>query len=125
MSSSYGYLRYVGKSSLPTPVRTKELHPYSYDPFTLWHRGGNENANGTIYTDRLYQWDYVKHDELCKRHFGDTGQYWDRRSPTAVQEFLREWCEDKNLLLIEIMEYCNYSTGYPVWRLDYRSSKGT
>ena len=76
-------------------------------------------ANGTVYTDRLLQWDFAKHDRLCEKHFGDTGQYWDRRDPNLIANFLRDWYDNPEIVLCEVIEYCNVSTGYPTWRLDF------
>ena len=106
------------------PVRrTKMSHPYSYDGFVLWRGGANKEATGTIYSDRLLQWDWDKHNRLCEKHFGNKGQLWDNRDPKLIEAFLRDWCEDPGLKLIFIMEYCNQASGYPCWRFDYRSSK--
>lgn len=27
--------------------------------------------NNTVYSDRLYQWDYKKYNELCRKHWGE------------------------------------------------------
>jgi len=114
---------YVDERGEPVK-RTRHTHPYSYDGYVQWRGGENEECNGTVYSDRLLQWDYDKHNDLCKRIFGDTGQHWNpsNRDPKKIEQFLQEWMEDPGLKLILIMEYCNASSGYPVWRLDYKSS---
>lgn len=99
-------------------VRTKHSHPYSYDPITLYINSVVK-PTGTIYTDRLLQWDRSKHDSLCEKHFGDSGQLWDARRPEKIEAFLRDWCEDQGLQLCAVIEYCNAASGYPTWRLDY------
>lgn len=96
--------------------KTKFSHPYSYDPFYIWK--SNTKPNNTYYTDHLYSWDYKKHNELCKKHFGDEGQRWNRRNPLKIQEFLREYTGNQELILCRVIEYCNVSNGYPLWRLD-------
>lgn len=101
--------------------RTKETHPYNYDGFVQWRGGPNSAANGTIYSDRLLQWDYDKHNLLCKKHFGNRGQWWNQREPEKIEAFLRDWCDEPNLKLILVMEYCNQSSGYPCWRFDYHT----
>ncbi len=101
--------------------RSKATHPYTYDGFVQWRGGANNEANSTIYSDRLFQWNAAKHDELCMKHFGNTGQYWNLREPEKIESFLRDWTENQNLKLIFVMEYCNQATGYPCWRFDYAS----
>lgn len=101
-------------------VRTKATHPYSYDPFTMWR--GPVEPDGSVYTDRLMQWDNKKHDELCLKHFGDTGQYWSQRRTGQIQEFLRDYLDAPNLVLCEVQEHCNQSNGFPCWYFSYRIS---
>lgn len=106
------------------PVRrTKISHPYNYDDFVLWRGGENKEANGSAYSDRLFQWDPKKHDRLCMKHFGDKGQYWDNRDIQKIEAFLRDYNDDPKLKLIYIMQCCNQATGYPCWCFCYRSSK--
>jgi hypothetical protein len=104
-------------------VRTKQSHPYSYDGFVTYRNGKNEESTGTIYSDRLLKWDYEKSRSLMKKHFNESGDYWDRRDPLKIQSFLREWTGDNELKLVLVMQYCNVSNGYPVWRFDYAASK--
>ena len=105
-----------------SPVEhTKQERPYSYSGFVQWRGGENAEANGTIYSDRLLQWDYEKHNRLCHKHFGNEGQWWNRREPSKIEAFLRDWCDDQSLKLILVMEYCNVASGYPCWRFDYKS----
>lgn len=119
--------RYGNRSHGPidehgNPVtRTKQTHPYSYDGFVQYRGGKNEEANDTIYSDRLLMWDFNKHDELCKKHFDNTSQYWSQRDHGSVEAFLRDWTDNQDLKLILIMEYCNVSNGYPCWRFDFKS----
>lgn len=103
-------------------TRSKMTHPYSYDPFVIW-KDPNLTATNTVYSDRLHQWDYKKHNDLCEKHFGNQGQYWDRRAPKAIEAFLRDYNDNPTLELVRIVEYCNASNGYPCWRLDYTESK--
>lgn len=102
--------------------KSKVEYPYSYDPIIQFLLPGVE-ANNTIYTDRLLQWDFPRHDELCLKHFGDSGQYWDYRSSVAIEAFLKDWVGDKELVLVSKTEYCDRSSGHPTWRLDFKSTK--
>lgn len=116
------YISGVDENGKPVK-KTVFSHPYSYDGFVTWRGGKNSEANNTIYSDRLWQWDYKKTDELCMKHFGDKSQYFSGRSPEKVEAFLREYTGQKELKLIYIMEYCNQSSGYPYWRFEYHVPK--
>ena len=78
-----------------------------------------QKATDTVYSDRLYQWDSKKHDELCTKHFGNTGQYWDNRKPEEIEAFLRDYCNEPKIVLCRIEQHENRATGYPLWRIDY------
>jgi hypothetical protein len=100
------------------PVRkTKYSHPYNYDPFVLWQGEGESNA--ADYSDRLLQWDYDKHNELCMKHFGNVRQRWNDRDPQKIEAFLRDYHNRPEIKLVKIMEMCNVSSGYPLWCFFY------
>lgn len=101
--------------------RTKQEYPYSYDGFVCWRGGSNSEVNASVYHDRMQQWDYEKY-QRCSKKQGDPGLMRDK-NPTQIEAFLREYMDDDKLRLIIIMEYCNMSSGYPVWRFDYNTSK--
>lgn len=100
--------------------RTKREFPYSYDGFVTYRSGKNEEVAGTVYSDRLSQQDYKRNRELKLKHFGDTSDYFNSRNPIKIQDFLREHLNIPELKIIFIMEYCNRSSGYPVWRFDFK-----
>jgi len=101
--------------------KSKSSHPYNYDPILIW---GVEEAetSGSLYTDRLLMWDHEKHNTLCKKHFGDEGQYWNNRDPKLIEAFLQDWHENPELSLVYITEFCNASNGYPCWLLGFNDS---
>ncbi len=111
-------LTYVDEHGQPV-ARTPITHPYCYDGFVVWRSDKKAKCTGTIYSDRLLQWDFDKHDRLCQKHFGNRGQYWRDRAPKLIEAFLRDWTGNPNLRLILVMEYCNQASGYPCWRFDY------
>jgi hypothetical protein len=117
------FSQYVNEFGEPVK-RDKWQYPYSYDGFITWRGGKNEEVNSTIYSDRLLQWDMKKYDELSKKHFGNAGQIFYDRQPKDIESFLRDWTGDIKLKLIFVMEYCNVSSGFPLWRFDYRTSVG-
>jgi hypothetical protein len=61
--------------------------------------------------------DWDKHNELCRKHFGNEGQYWHDRPTDKIQAFLSDWV-GKPVILIALIQYCNVSNGYPHWRFD-------
>lgn len=114
------------------PPWSKRDYPYCYDPFTIWGAPRpSKECNGTVYTDRLDQWDRNKYDQLACKHYrrGDNGyeRPFDSHNCKGhlIEAFLRDWFDDPNLKLLRVIEYCNPGTGYQTWRLDYRSTKET
>ena len=99
--------------------RTKATHPWSYDGFIIFRALPNSEINSTLYTDRLKGHYPEKWDELCNKHFGEAGDYFDHRDPEAIEAFLCDLL-DKPIQIVFIMEYCNHATGYPVWRIDIK-----
>lgn len=104
----------VGEDGRPVE-RTKWEFPYSYDPFVIWSNGGQ--ANETVYTDRLSQWDYEKTERLITKHL--RGMRWENAPPERIENFLREYLNVPTLELVRVMECCNWSNGFPLWRLDF------
>lgn len=109
--------------------RTPFTHPYNYDPFPTficenYSQYATNISRSTIYSDRLRQWDWDKYNELCRKHFGDEGHYWDQRKPEAIEAFLRDWTDNPNLKLLMIEQQCNHATGYPLWRFDFTANAG-
>ena len=103
-----------------TGIRTKYSHPYSYDPFVVWR--GTEKPDGSVYTDRLFQWDSQKHNMLCMKHFGNQGQHWSERDASKIEAFLRDYLDAPNLVLCEVQEHCNHGSGFPCWYLAFRKN---
>jgi hypothetical protein len=102
--------------------RSKWDYPYSYSGFVQERVLPNSEATGTVYTDRLLQWDYKKARDLIAKHWPkDQGDYWSNRSAAEIQNFLRDYLDKPNLQVVLVMEYCNMSSGYPVWRIDYKA----
>lgn len=100
--------------------RTKDKYPYSYDGFIIHRSLPNEETTHTLYSDRLHTNYYKNWSSLSNKHFGSNGDYfWDRK-PENIQAFLCELLNKPDLKLVLIMEYCNLSNGYPVWRFDVK-----
>lgn len=112
------------------PRWTKQSHPYCYDPFTIWGRPyPDKECNGTVYTDRLDQWDSATYARLAKKHYRSGDNNYERPFDThnckghLIEAFLRDWYDDPALKLLRVIEYCSPATGYQIWRLDYVSKK--
>lgn len=108
----------AGFCGLHMGPRTKRTHNYSYDPLLVFASG--KESNGTVYSDRLTRW--YPHAEVrakMRQHFGDEGDYYDSRSPTAIQAFLQDLLSRPKLQLTRIEEHCCQSSGYPVWQFQY------
>lgn len=99
--------------------RTKADWPYSYSGFVQERVHPNEKANNTVYSDRLRQWDHEKCRRLQRKHFGKETDYWNNVPASKIQDFLREYWDSPELEVVLVMEYCNVSSGYPLWRVDY------
>ncbi len=100
-------------------TKSKISHPYTYSPFLIFFdEKVKKEATDTIYSDRLLQWDYEKHNRLCKKHFGNDGQMWHERDSKKIAAFLSDWT-NKDIVLIANIQYVNMSSGFPVWRFDF------
>lgn len=98
--------------------KTRATNPYNYDTFIMW---GDLNAetNCGVYSDRLMQMDFKKHDECLMKVFGDKGQLWSYREPKKIEKFLQLFFDDDSIQLKKIYEGCNSSNGYPYWFFGY------
>ena len=105
------YLDNYDKPILRTPI----THPYSYDGYVIYRNGKNSEVTGSCYSDRMYQWNYEKFNKCCMDIFGNKGQYFDSRDPNLIEKFLQKYFDKSNLKLIYIMQWCNQSSGYPLW----------
>lgn len=118
-----GFMTYFGMGAVDEhdkPVeRTKREYPYTYSGFVQERVHPNEKANGTVYSDRLRQWDYEKCRRLQKKHFGKETDYWNNISAATIEKFLRDYWDNDKIEVVLVMEYCNISSGYPLWRVDY------
>jgi hypothetical protein len=90
-----------------------------YRPFVF---DNGMKVTSTVYSDRLLQWDYEKHNKFCKKHFGNEGQFWGDRKPKDIEAFLQDYLDDKSVVLCRIEQHENHATGYPIWRFDYSNS---
>lgn len=97
------------------PKHTKRSHPYSYDPI-CHYLNHTVKANGTVYHDRMEQWDYKKFCRVVDGHCKQANSF---SNSTAVQNILRDYFDDQSIVLTCIVEYCNAASGYACFRFDY------
>lgn len=79
----------------------------------IW-KSDDEFYTSMVYSDRLYQWNPKLHDELCQKYFGNTGQYWNNRTPVDIQSFLGEYL-NLTIKLVAVAQHRNKTTDYPYW----------
>lgn len=94
----------------PNRTKSKSSHPYSYDAFYIW-RDKNLKDSGTVYHDRMQQWDYSKFEEACKLTEGKRFSQYNR---AEVSKFLSAYF-NKKIKATALVEGCNASNGYPYW----------
>lgn len=83
-----------------------------------------ENADTTtnvdsMYSDRMYSWDYAKFNKCLQEVFGNQGQYFSDRSPADIEKFIGLYTKSKVELLM-IKKYVNQSSGFDHWHFTYR-----
>lgn len=111
----YSVFTAVGIDGRPVE-RTKEQYPYSYDMFVVWRDGPNEDCTGSVYSDRMVQWDSNLYEECRKKH--DLKNY-----VGATRQQLNGFMSDylkKPVQVLFLAEGCNQSNGYPVWLLGFK-----
>lgn len=104
------------------PPRGRYSHPYSYDPFTIWGEPKPDpRCNGSDWTDRLEEWDHKKFHELAKEIYVGNARPFNSLNCRGelIEKFLRRYYDEPKLELLRVIEFCNQSSGYPLWRLDY------
>lgn len=87
------------------------------EPKTLYETG--QEGTDTVYSDRLLTRDFDKYNRTCLEVFGNKRQLWNNRNPLKIQDFLRKYLDNENLVLTKVMQYTD-SSGYPCWRFDYK-----
>lgn len=97
--------------------RTPYSNPYNYDTFVQWS-GECTQGGHSVYSDRLYQWDWEKYNRCCMEVWGNQGQYFDNRTPEDINKFLNLYFGEE-VKLTTILQGCNQSTGFPYWCFIY------
>lgn len=96
--------------------RTKERYPYSYDTFVVWRDGPNEECTGSVYSDRMYQWDAEHYEACAKKH---NFKNFVSASRKQLNDFMSDYLK-KPVQVLFLAEGCNQATGYPLWLLGFK-----
>jgi hypothetical protein len=118
----YQYNPHPALNSHGLPFRSKQEFPYSYDEFkTFDSRKDIETMKNisTIWSDHLYRFAQERgydYNAACRQVWGNEGQYFDRRSPSSIEKFLRIYFGKDDIKLLQVFEGCNPSDGYPYWK---------
>lgn len=98
--------------------RDRHNFPYTYEPYVLWEKD-YKKTDSAVYSDRLFQWDSKKAEEISKDIGLNLNSYSDKE-PEKVEKWLRKYWNDENLVLTGIEEGCNVFNGYAYWIYYYR-----
>ena len=79
----------------------------------------SKKCQHAVYSDRLYQWNPKKYDELRRKHFSDVSQYWSGSKPELIEAFLSDYL-GQPIKLQALAHQENRSSGYPVWIMFYK-----
>lgn len=93
-------------------VRTKQDHPYSYDPIRHYHARAHGDV-GSAYDDRMQQWDSAKwraSAQIMNDKYGAGA--WRLTCGPQAEEMLRLYYDAPSLVLTDLVEFCNQSSGY-------------
>lgn len=100
------------------PPRTRDTHPWNYDPMTLINTG--EKATGSAYSDRMSQGNY-KQFRLAMQERGELQFDWG--DVNEVTQMCQTYYNDPTLQVTKVVHMCNQATGFPVWYIEYVSTK--
>jgi hypothetical protein len=102
-------------------IRTKQSHPYSYDPIR-YYSAAVGGVRGSAYDDRMEGWDREKFNrciEAMRAKNPSCGWMRDYSNPQWTRDFLRMYWDEPLLEVTDIVEYCNQATGYPCWYFEW------
>lgn len=78
--------------------------------------------NWTIYSDRLILSDFSKWESLAEKHFGNTGQDFNKHPQNKIEEFLRDFYNRQDIELVRVSQGRDMSTGMPVWSFQVQTA---
>lgn len=100
--------------------RTKETHPYGYDPFFLF--GNHETIADAHcnYSDRYPLWGEKKFRNALEK--AGIQSMWGRVEPEQWDAFVKAY-HGKSYECVGVVEWCNMSSGYPCWSIHFKKTK--
>jgi hypothetical protein len=109
--------------------RTKREHPYNFSDYVRWakyrNRKGSDFAlqegqsHQSAFSDRMSGWDRDHFEKCFAEHLPIGSGGFRHGNPGAIENFLRAYQRDENLELLRIVDGCNSSTGYEIFRFDF------
>lgn len=114
---------YVVRRDVNSGSKSRDEYPYSYDSYEVYRNGKDADADGSAYTDRIWQWDNKISDSLWENHAGKGNNPHDLRyvPPKVMEAFLRERFNNPILTIVMMQDGCNASTGYPIGYVTWNS----
>jgi hypothetical protein len=112
--------------------RTKRDYPYSFSDYVRWINGKYRGQTKpfsikleegkqfhTAYSDRMGGWDRDHFDACFNEQLpiGSGGMRHGR--PHLIEKFLAAYFRDENLELVKIVDCCNHSSGFEIFRFDF------
>lgn len=95
--------------------KTIDQYPYSYDMFMLYKAPDAVLTTSHIYSDHLH-FQYPNYQEIMQQTLGSTSDDFRQFTSERLEGFLRALLGKPALKLLAVMEGCNISNGYPLWR---------
>lgn len=93
--------------------KTKESHPYNYDPLIIWGRP-NSQTNFEPFSNKIQEIDPTKYKTLLDKH--ELKNWTDSKK---TESFFKEFYGANKVTLFTIVEYCD-NNGYPYYRFSIR-----
>lgn len=106
--------------------RTPASHPYAFDTYVQWEHPfiPASVVDSDAYSDRMYSAAPELFNSCHEQVWGNDGQFFDGKedgNPTKIQEFLRLYVGNQDLVLINVQKGCNHGSGQPIWLFGYAS----
>lgn len=112
--------------------RTKREYPYSFSDYVRYINGKYRGQTKpfsikleegkqfhTAYSDRMGGWDRDHFDACFKEQLPIGSGGMRHGNPSMIEKFLKAYFRDENLELVKIVDCCNHSSGFEIFRFDF------